>query len=199
MSPLAFSFAAIASIAVFCACSFFKPSGTWTLLVQCLSAATLLMLIAWSPEAAIFRPLDLAIVRIPQELPARPLWRYLRREEAALHPMAIHNRTRAGRLVRIQGRRVEVQYRYDSWLQVPSRRPAMRVDLAPLARWLNRRERHGRWVWENTLELVPRLRLDNGAATSLPTALVLRELRHHLATQPVVWDPYDWPRRRTAP
>jgi len=63
MSPLAVSFAAIASIAVFCACSFFKPSGTWTLLVQCLSAATLLMLIAWRPEAAIFRPLDLAIVR----------------------------------------------------------------------------------------------------------------------------------------
>ncbi|MCC7328676.1 MAG: hypothetical protein IT484_00805 [Gammaproteobacteria bacterium] len=139
--------------------------------------------------------LDLAIVRIPQELPARPLWRYLRREEAALHPMAIHNRTRAGRLVRIQGRRVEVQYRYESWLQLTSRRPAMRVDLQPLAHWLNRRERNGRWVWEDTLEIVPRLHMPNGAPSSLLPQVILRELRHCLATLPPAWDPYHWPRR----
>lgn len=139
--------------------------------------------------------LDLAIVRIPDDLPARPLWRYLRREQAVLHPCAIHNRTRAGRLVRIQGRRVEVQYRYESWLQIVSRRPALRVDLGPLARWLNRRERHGRWIWEDSLDIAPRLYLAGGAPSSLPPTVILRELRRQFATQPPVWDPFDWPRR----
>jgi peptidoglycan/LPS O-acetylase OafA/YrhL len=48
---------------IFSACTSFKPTGTWTLLVQCLSAATLVMLIAYRAEAAIFAPLDLAVVR----------------------------------------------------------------------------------------------------------------------------------------
>lgn len=63
LTPAAVAPAAIVSVAIFCGCSFFKPTGTWTLLVQGLSAATLVMLIAWRTEAAIFRPLDLAVVR----------------------------------------------------------------------------------------------------------------------------------------
>jgi peptidoglycan/LPS O-acetylase OafA/YrhL len=53
----------LGSVAVFCACSFFKPSGTWTLLVQCLSAATLVMLIAYRPEVPLLAVLDARIVR----------------------------------------------------------------------------------------------------------------------------------------
>lgn len=136
--------------------------------------------------------LDLAIIRIPPDVPARPVWRYLRQEQAVLHPFAIHNRTRCTRLVRIRGRQLEVQYRYESWLQLPSRRPALRVDLTPLARWLNRRERHGRWVWENTLALTPRLYLAGGRESSLLPETILRELRRQLASLPPVWDPYDW-------
>lgn len=137
--------------------------------------------------------LDLAIVRIPDDLPRRTVWRYLQREAAAVHPFAIHNRTRCARLVRIQGRRLELQYRYESWLQIRSRRPALRVDLSALARWLNRRERNGRWHWENPmLELAPRLMLGNGSATSLSPELILRALREQLRSQPPVWDPYDW-------
>ena len=64
LPPLAVSLAAIASVAIFCTCAFFKPTGTWTLLVQALSAATLVMLIAYRAEAAIFAPLDLAAVRL---------------------------------------------------------------------------------------------------------------------------------------
>ena len=63
LTPMAVMGCAIVSIAVFCGCSFFKPTGTWTLLVQCLSAATLVTLIAHRPEAAIFAPLDLPLVR----------------------------------------------------------------------------------------------------------------------------------------
>ncbi|KRR23881.1 hypothetical protein CQ14_22910 [Bradyrhizobium lablabi] len=64
LTPAAVALCAVASVAVFCACAFFKPSGTWTLLVQCLSAATLVMLIAWRAEATTFAPLDLAVVRL---------------------------------------------------------------------------------------------------------------------------------------
>lgn len=141
--------------------------------------------------------LDLAIVRIPEDLSPRTVWRYLSREQAAVHPFAIHNTTRCTRLLRIQGRRVELQYRYESWLQVHSRRPALRVDLAPLCRQLNRRERNGRWLWENTLDIAPRLRLDGGAATSLAPAMILHELRAFLRGAPPAWDPHHWRPRRS--
>lgn len=64
LMPVAVTLCAIASVAIFCGCSFFKPTGTWTLLVQCLSAATLVMLIAYRTEAAIFKPLDQSVVRL---------------------------------------------------------------------------------------------------------------------------------------
>lgn len=141
--------------------------------------------------------LDLAIVRIPEDLPSRTVWRYLGRERAAVHPFAIHNATRCTRLLRMQGRRVELQYRYESWLQVHSRRPALRVDLAPFCRQLNRRERNGRWLWENTLDIAPRLRLDSDAATSLAPATILHELRAFLRAAPPAWDPHHWRPRRS--
>jgi len=64
LTPAAVTVCAIASVAVFCSCSFFKPTGTWTLLAECLSAATLVMLIACRAEATIFAPLDLAVTRL---------------------------------------------------------------------------------------------------------------------------------------
>lgn len=136
--------------------------------------------------------LDLAIIRIPEELPLRPVWRYLAREEMAVHPLAIHNRTHAGRLLRIQGGCIELQYRYDSWLQLASRRPAMRVDLAGLAARLNECEHHGRWVWEDPLSMVPRLYLEPRGTSSIEPQLILRELRRHLAEGVPIWDPYNW-------
>jgi peptidoglycan/LPS O-acetylase OafA/YrhL len=63
LRPRAAVLATLGSVAVFCACAFFKPSGTWTLLVQCLSAATLVMLIAYRPEVPLLAVLDTRIVR----------------------------------------------------------------------------------------------------------------------------------------
>jgi hypothetical protein len=135
--------------------------------------------------------LDLAIVRIPEHLEPRTVRRYLARESAPVHPFAIHNATRCNRLVRLQGRRIEFQYRYESWLQIHSRRPALRVDLARFCRWLNTRERHGRWTQENPLAIAPRLHL-GGEASSIEPAVFLRELRRHLAHERPIWDPHHW-------
>jgi peptidoglycan/LPS O-acetylase OafA/YrhL len=63
LPPMAVAPGALASIAIFCACAFFKPSGTWTLLTECLSAAGLVLLIAHRTDAAIFTLLDHPIVR----------------------------------------------------------------------------------------------------------------------------------------
>lgn len=136
--------------------------------------------------------LDLAIVRIPDDLPARTVWRYLRREQAVIHPYAIQSATRAGRLLRLQGRRIEFQYRYESWLQIVSRRPAPRVDLAAFCRWLNRQERHGGWVWENTLDIAPRLYFTGRGAPRVTPAAFLPRLRHYLQALPPAWDAYNW-------
>jgi hypothetical protein len=136
--------------------------------------------------------LDLAVVRIPGGYRPREARRYLRPENAPVHPFAIHNATRCTRLVRIQGRQIELQYRYESWLELQSRRPAPRVDLAPFGRWLNRRERNGRWHWDGTLEIAPRLYLGGGGDSSIEPAVFMRELRRCLRALPPAWDPHHW-------
>jgi peptidoglycan/LPS O-acetylase OafA/YrhL len=62
-TPGAVTLAALLSIGLFWACSFFKPEGIWTALVECVSAATLVMLVAYRTDARLFSPLDLPIVR----------------------------------------------------------------------------------------------------------------------------------------
>jgi peptidoglycan/LPS O-acetylase OafA/YrhL len=63
LGPAAVTFCALASIVIFSGCSFYKPTGTWALLVQCVTAATLIALVAYRSEAAIFTLLDRPIVR----------------------------------------------------------------------------------------------------------------------------------------
>jgi len=137
--------------------------------------------------------LDLAIVEIPPELAAQPVRRYLRQEAAAVHPFAIHNRTACSRILRIQGGQVSFQYRYESWVQLASRRPPLRVDLKPLRDRLNALEDgRARWLLESPARIVPRLYLADGQPTSLPAAAIIAELAAALRSGTVAWDPYDW-------
>ena len=70
--------------------------------------------------------LDLAVVRGPSA--------------GEWHPMAVHIRTAATRLLLVHGPRVEFRYRYESWVQMASRRPALRVDLTALAGEMTRED-----------------------------------------------------------
>jgi len=63
LKPRTVTLGALAAVAAFCACSFFKPVGTLAMLVECLSAAVLVLLVAYRAEAVIFAPLDLPVVR----------------------------------------------------------------------------------------------------------------------------------------
>jgi len=136
---------------------------------------------------------DLAVIHIPEDIPARTVRRYLEAEQAAVHPFAIHRQTTCNRLLRITGRRYELQYRYESWLQLASRRPLLRVALDDLAADLNTREQAaGEWRCEPVGEVVPRLWLDGARHSSLEPGQFVAIVRDYLAMAPVAWDPYDW-------
>src|SRR5262249_41169417 len=93
--------------------------------------------------------LDLAVVWLPEELTSHRVHRFTQLRMAECHPFALHNRTACSRLLILQGRRVEMQYRYEGWVQLASRRPAPRVDMFGLANELNREETTGgHWVFD---------------------------------------------------
>src|SRR5438132_4859572 len=123
---------------------------------------------------------DLAVVRIPEDL------------AGACHPFALHNRTPCTRLLLVQGQRVELQYRYEGWVQLASRKPGPRVDLSSLATELNHKEEtEGRWVFDGVKEITPRLHLEGSAVTSIPPDAILAGIEEHLRTGAPAWNPYD--------
>ena len=123
--------------------------------------------------------IDLAIVRLPEDL-------------AECHPFALHSRTRCGRVLLLRGRRAELQYRYESWVQLASRKPAPRVDLSELASELTGDETTGgRWVFDRVEQITPRLHLEGNAQTSVPLDAIVKRVEHHLRTGRPAWDPYD--------
>lgn len=138
--------------------------------------------------------LDLAVVRIPATMPARTVRRYLRSWQRSVHPFAVHNLTDCSRVVWLKGSSVEVQYRYESWVQLASRRPALRVDLDGLAEQLSERETAGgEWTFEGVNEVAPRLLLSGSCRSSIATADFMALLTDWLQTQPAAWDPYSQP------
>ena len=137
--------------------------------------------------------LDLAIVRIPDELAERTVRRYLAAERAAVHPFAVNSATRCSRILKIYRGGYEFHYRYESWLRFKSWRPALRVSLDGLATELNREEQaHGNWLAEDVNEVIPRLFLDGATRSSLSEEAFIELLESHLASAPVAWDPWDW-------
>ena len=140
-----------------------------------------------------YADVDLAVVHIPEDIPERPVRRYLEPEQAAVHPFAIHQQTDCNRLLRITGQRYELQYRYESWVQLASRRPLLRAALNGLAADLNTREQAaGEWRCEPVDEVVPRLWLDGVTNSSLEPGQFIDIVRAYLKSAPVAWDPYDW-------
>lgn len=122
--------------------------------------------------------LDLAVVRAPEHL-------------GRCHRCAIHSRTERSRIATVQGRRVEFYYRYEGWVQMVSRRPALRVDLSALAEELNQTQAApGLWVLEDVEEIVPRLYLQGGEPSLAPDE-ALQRIEHHLRVGTPALNPYE--------
>jgi hypothetical protein len=136
--------------------------------------------------------LDLAIVTIPDDLAAGKVHRFTRSQMAECHPFAMNSRTKCTRLIIVQGRRVECQYRYETWVQLASRRPLLRIDLTALAAELNLAETSGgRWVFDGVDRINPRLHLDGSSGSSIAPDAIQKQIEHHLATGAPAWNPYD--------
>jgi hypothetical protein len=101
-------------------------------------------------EIAIEERGDLAVVTMP--------------DGVACHPSAIHNRTRCMKIAQIAGRRYEVRYRYETWVDYRSERLPARIDLAPLAAELN--ETDPGWTFDGNDDLQPALHRDGESALS---------------------------------
>ncbi len=135
---------------------------------------------------------DLAIVRIPDDLPSGRTHRFANPVSTACHPFAICNRTTCNRLVLVQGQSLEIQYRYESWLQFVSRSIPGRVDLTDLCDQLNTQEEGGgRWIFDGVDQIDPKLHLQGATTTSIDPESIISKLCDHLHTGPVAWDPAD--------
>lgn len=136
--------------------------------------------------------LDLAVVRIPEDLTAGRVHRFTQQRLAECHPFALHNRTTCSRLLIVRGNSVELQYRYEGWVQMASRRPSPRVDLSSLATELNQEERTGgRWVFDGVDQITPRLHLEGSRFSSIPAESIQQRVEEQLRTGAPAWDPYD--------
>lgn len=136
--------------------------------------------------------LDLAVVTVPEDAPAGGGHRFGGEWAAGLHPMAVYNATDRLALLTVRGRRYDLLYRYETWVQLRSRPARARRDLAPLAVALTERESAGaEWVADPPSSLTASLRLaDADAESSLDPATFRALVEDHLRTAPVAWDPY---------
>ncbi len=136
--------------------------------------------------------LDLAVVHIPDGIQEARVHRFAQATLADCHPFALHNRTKCSRILLVRGKHVEFHYRYESWVQMVSRRPPARVDLAPLAAELNQRETSGgHWTFDGVQVITPKLRIENSPGTSLAPDSIRAALERHLATGVAAWNPYE--------
>jgi hypothetical protein len=136
--------------------------------------------------------LDLAVIRIPEDLAANEVHRFTQGQWAPCHPFAVHNRTRCSRLAYVQGNRLEFQYRYESWVRMATSRPKLRVDLAPLADELNREETAGgKWKFDGADRIAPRFYREGNSDSVLSPDSVMQRIERQLLDGPTAWNPYD--------
>ena len=135
--------------------------------------------------------LDLAVVDLAVDAASERLHRFTVAINARVHPFAIANATRCFRLLYRRGRRYEVQYRYESWVQLTTRRPAPRVDLTPLARHLDELEGAPRWTFDGVHQLTPSLHLVDAGDSNIEPDEFVRLVETALRAGTAAWDPYD--------
>jgi hypothetical protein len=134
---------------------------------------------------------DLAIVRVTSESdladPAR--W-----GADVVHPAAVNSSTERLRIATIAGNRLELRYRYESWVQMVSCRPRPRVDLSGLASVLTEMEpTETTWAFDGAGAVRPTLRTVGEVPSGVSPEVFLEQVTRHLAdldSGAPAWDPY---------
>jgi hypothetical protein len=137
--------------------------------------------------------IDLAVVDVGPDAPTWWGHRFAGMRFHGIHPMALHRATDRFAILVMRGRRYELTYRYETWVQYQSWRPRLRVDLAPLAEILTALETNDtRWQADSPGDLSPQLRPAGGRDTesSLSPEALIAAVSGHFSTAPTAWDPY---------
>jgi hypothetical protein len=132
-----------------------------------------------------FEELDLAVITLPH--PA--------------HDMALYEQTERSRVALVmEGHRYQVRYRYESWVELQSRRPPPRIDLQPFAGLLQTFEGNpGDWVADEVYRTLPRLRLRGPEGGTSPSSItpglfvrtLMQYLRENASNAELLWTPRE--------
>jgi hypothetical protein len=134
---------------------------------------------------------DLAIVRVPDDWPARATHRFTQTWTEAVHPMAVNRSTDRLRIVLVHGNRYRLELRYESWVMFVSRPVMARPDLRELTPRLDALEPgRARWRADEPGSLTPKLELVDDAASDLTPDVFVDSVVDFLATAPAAWDPF---------
>jgi len=137
-----------------------------------------------------FPDLDLAVVRVDSGRDRRQTWL-----SSPVHPAAVHSATDRLRVATLADGRMELRYRYESWVRMATRRPRRRVDLEPLASVLTTAEEgSSRWRFDGAGSITGSLHLVGGdMTTTIEPNRLIEMVRAQLALLdrgPAAWDPY---------
>ena len=133
--------------------------------------------------------LDLAVINIPETWASTVARRFDVSIDRALTNDAVYPQTHCLRVLRSVGAAHRLSYRYESWVQLRSRRPQPRVELAPLAEALTQLESQGA-VWHSHPidRTTPEMWVDD---STLDAPHVRAVVEKYLARAAPAWTPYD--------
>ena len=135
---------------------------------------------------------DLAVVKIPEDLPTQSYSHFACEVADPLHKMAVYSRTNKARVLFRQGQYYWFRFRYETWVKFVSERHPMRVDLAPLCQELNGLEREGaKWAYDGSSNITPVMRPVDAKPSSLDLDTILDCLCRRLNEGEVDWNPYE--------
>jgi hypothetical protein len=111
-----------------------------------------------------------------------------------IHRAAVSSATSRLRVATIAGNRMEVRFRYESWVRMVSLQPRPRVDLSRLAAALDELEpAQARWHFDGASATRPVLHTIGRHPSGIPPDVFVEQLVEQLATLdagPPAWDPY---------
>jgi hypothetical protein len=135
--------------------------------------------------------LDLSVVTLPASHSSSGGHRFGARWSDAVHPMALHAAIDGFAVLLAQGPRVELRYRYESWVQYQSRAVRPRVDLSQLADELTALESDGaRWEFDGVADLTPTLHVIDEGSTDLDPVVIRARVEQAIRVGSPAWDPY---------